>query len=151
MTSSNTLLLFPLKCLWLLNKHILDESPVAPTLSDSAITLLTPSTDSGECLCLFLEEIVFEGCRGITDNAVCLFPKARTTYSHMGVVRLVQATFNFYHVSESCWHHAPTYPAHCRWIASSTWLHSETDWATWTLAFCVTLILMMYISACHYQ
>jgi hypothetical protein len=68
-----------------------------PTLDDDMITLLTPSADSGECLCPGLEEITFKGCKSITDDAICPFLTARTRFEspHRAIARLKHAKFTF--------------------------------------------------------
>jgi hypothetical protein len=67
------------------------------TLNNDFLTSLTPSADSGECLCPDLEEIGLEGCVAITDDAICPFLNARTHSESLqsGVVRLKRAKFSF--------------------------------------------------------
>jgi hypothetical protein len=67
------------------------------TLNNDFLTSLTPSADSGECLCPDLEEISLEECIAITDDAICPFLIARTRgkYLQLGVVRLKRAKFSF--------------------------------------------------------
>jgi hypothetical protein len=67
------------------------------TLDNDFITLLTPSADSGDCLCPGLEEIVFEQCTAITDDAICPFLTAKTRFEspHQQIARLKHAKFSF--------------------------------------------------------
>ena len=64
-------------------------------LRDDLLTLLTPSSDVGECLCPHLEEIKFEfgNHSAVTDHAIRVFLTART--SHPAIARLKKATFSF--------------------------------------------------------
>jgi hypothetical protein len=68
-----------------------------PTLDNDLITRLTPSADSGDCLCPGLEEIVLEQCTAITDDVICPFLTARTRFEspHQAATRLKHAKFSF--------------------------------------------------------
>ena len=70
------------------------EKPLGECLlEDDLLRLLTPSLDSGECLCPHLQEIKFYNWLAITDDAVRIFLMMRT--SHPTVARLKNATFTF--------------------------------------------------------
>lgn len=65
------------------------------TLDNDFLALLTPSPNSMECLCPKLEEIRFEECRHITDEALCAFLMARARSSQSGVVCLKRVEISF--------------------------------------------------------
>jgi hypothetical protein len=66
-----------------------------PQSDDDLITLLTPSSDSGNYICPGLEEIIFENAV-ITEDILCTFLTKRTC-SSPEVVRLKYAQFSFLH------------------------------------------------------
>jgi hypothetical protein len=70
---------------------------ICQALNNDFLTSLTPSADSGECLCPDLEEISLEGCIAITDDVIYPFLIARTRSESLqpGVVRLKRAKFSF--------------------------------------------------------
>ena len=83
-----------LKRLSIRNDAIIYEEAPGHRLDDcDLLTLLTPSSDSGKCLCPRLEEIEFTGCIAITDAVLCSFVTSRT--SHHEVTRLKQGKFSF--------------------------------------------------------